>query len=219
MSRRALAAFVAVPVVVALVGCLVAAAGNQRDLVLRGNGFAGEVVPVKTGSLACQAELEPAEAFDGVRFGVAGDRALAGPPVTVTVKRGTRTLARGDLAPGYLGQAKRLVELDRAVQPQDDLRVCFFNRGGRRLLLYGTPTAARGPDVTIDGKAKELGLQIDLTREPRSALSMLGTVADRASLQRPGPAGPWLVWLLAAVVLVAVPAVAVGAVRAATPPD
>lgn len=214
MSRRILAS-VAGPVAVAFVAALILAAGNERDLVWRGNGFAAVVVPVKTGTSACQQAINPAESFDGVRFGVAGNLALPGPPVDVTVRRDGRTLARGRLAPGYEGQAKRPVMLDRSVASGTGLEVCYRNRGERTLLLYGSGTGARKKDVTIGGERKLLALQMDLTHEPRSALSMVGTVAERASLQRPGPVGPWLTWLLAAVVLVIVPAIAVQAVRSA----
>lgn len=215
-SRRVLAGLVAGPVLLALLASLAVAAADQRDLVWRSNGFAAEAVRVRTGQLACQEGIAPAEAFDGVRFGVAGEGGLPGPPVVVTVRRDGRALARGRLAPGFEGQASRHVSLDHAVQPARGLSVCYLNRGGRTLLLYGSGPSARGNEVTIAGKGKFLALQMDLTREPRSALSMLGTVADRAGQQRPAPAGPWLVWVLAAVVLVVVPAVAVAAVRAAT---
>ena len=215
MSSRALAALVAAPVVAALVAVLIGAAGNERDLTLRTNGFAGEQVPLNIGQRACQLRLLPSESFDGVRFGVAGADGNPGPPLAVSVRRGGRVLARGALPKGYVLQQRRNVALDRSVAGGRSIRVCFRNDGVRPAVLFGYPSGARGADLAIGRRKRVMALQLDLTREPRSALSMLGTILDRASVLRPDGVGPWLFWLLGAAVLVGVPLLLVAAVRAA----
>ena len=60
-----------------------------------------------------------------------------------------------------------------------------------------------------------MALQLDLTGESHSALSMAGTITDRASVLRPAGVGPWLFWLLGLVVVIGVPALLWAASRAA----
>jgi hypothetical protein len=218
MSSRGLVLLLLAPVVAAAVGVAVAGATNSRDLVLRLNGFAGRVIPVADGQRVCQRRLDPSESFAAVRFG-----AQAGTPsdarVLVTVRRDGRVLARGRPRPARQGGARRLARLDRTVPAGGPIAVCFSNKGGQPLALYGSVARLPIRDVVVGGRPRRLSLQMDLLGERRSALSMVGTVFQRASVERPAGVGPWLFWLLAAGILVGVPVVLAGALRASTPED
>jgi hypothetical protein len=86
--------------------------------------------------------------------------------------------------------------------------LCLSNRGTRPISL-GATTESRTRSRTstsVDGKPTLADPTIQLLRrEPRSFASMLPTLMERAATFKPGFVAPWLLWALAAVLVVGLP--------------
>ena len=86
--------------------------------------------------------------------------------------------------------------------------LCFTNAGTRALSLGATTesrTASR-TTTTVDGKPTPADPTIQLLRrEPRSFAALLPTLFERAATFKPGFAGPWLFWALAALLVIGLP--------------
>jgi hypothetical protein len=99
--------------------------------------------------------------------------------------------------------------------PRHDVETsaCIVNRGRYRVALYaansGEVSASRG---TVDGKP--IGTNYWLAfyeRGPTSIARRSPTIAARISIFRPGFVGPWLIWPLAALFVLGVPAAVIAA--------
>jgi hypothetical protein len=215
--RSALAVF-AVVACGGLAVLAVYALHDERDLA-----FTLGVVPEKVaavlrpGSEACQRPVAVAEGFTRVRFQI-GTYMRAGQPLAVTVRsaHGRRTLAGGKLAGGYADLSRPAVAVGHVARGTG-ASVCIRNLGTRRVALYGGPSvAARGSDAALDGRPLRADLTLlFLRKRRRSALALAPTVFRHASLFHPRAVGAWTFYLLAALSLVAVPALLGLAVHAA----
>jgi hypothetical protein len=169
-----------------------------------------------------------AAAFDGVTFAV-GTQQRPGPPLEVTVREADLTrpgaldgavLARGTLDRGYpdVDRAPEHTVWLQRVPDEQTVAVCIRNRGRHPAFVYGNADiAARTSTAFLDGQptGNDLALEFD-RREPRSLASLVPAMVDRAALFRAGLIGPWTYWLLGGLVLLAVPALLVRALRSAT---
>jgi hypothetical protein len=190
-----------------LVAVAIAGASDKRDLA-----FTIGVVPsipaadLPRGAMVCQTPIAVPEEFDRVRL-TAGSPGRPGPRLRITVYTlAGRELARGELEGGYPDRTQASAEVGR-VESARKVSVCVTNAGRDRALIYGnTAYAALTSQAQIDGRALKTDLAlVFLHEEPRSMLSNLGAVFDRASLFRPGWVGPWLFWLLSAGIAIGVP--------------
>jgi hypothetical protein len=95
--------------------------------------------------------------------------------------------------------------------------VCVMNRGRRAAYLYSAPDgAARGSTGSIEGRPVGVDFALEFTRrDPRSIAALVPAVFERAALFRPDGIGAWTYIVLVALVVLAVPALLVGALRAA----
>jgi hypothetical protein len=158
------------------------------------------------GETACQTPVNVPTEFDGVRFQV-GTYRRPGPPLSVVIRSASgRPLAGGRLPAGYPDVSQPVVAVG-PVRASQRVKVCLRNRGRRRLALYGNlGVAAPVSEARIGSRALNTDLTLVFERaKPRSTLSLLPDVFDRASLFRPGWVGAWTFWLLTVVLLVGIP--------------
>ena len=195
---------------VSLAGLIAAAfvgASDKRDLA-----FTIGVVPtipaaqLPPGAMVCQTPIAVSEGFNRVRL-VAGSPRAPGPRLRITVYTlAGRQLARGELPGGYPDRTEQSAEVGRVASAQK-VSVCVTDAGRRRVQVYGnTAYAALTSQAQIDGHALPGDLTlVFLHDKPKSVLSQLPSVFDRASVFRPGWVGPWVFWLLTAGMAIGVP--------------
>lgn len=159
------------------------------------------------GDSVCQAPVNVPADFTGVRFQV-GTYRRPGPPLTVAVRsvESGRRLASGRLPAGYPDVSQPVVGVG-PVRGSQRVEICVSNAGRRRAALYGNSTvAAPGTEARIGSRQLGNDLTLIFERgEPRSMLSLLPDVFERASVFRPGWVGTWTFWLLAGLLLAGVP--------------
>ena len=85
---------------------------------------------------------------------------------------------------------------------------CIVNRGRNRVALYAAnPTEVSASQATRDGKPLATNYWLGFyERRPTSIAHRSPTIAARMSIFRPGFVGPWLIWPLAALFVLGVPA-------------
>ena len=196
-------------VVVGLGALLATAAVHDRRLAFTigvpPSAFVAQLAP---GAEACQRPVSVAESFEAVQFKVF-TYGHPGARLTVGVRpaEGGSQLARGVLAAGYPDMSRPIVRLGQRVLEGRRVAVCIANRGARKVALYGgPPLAASGSSGELAGRTQPWDLTLVFLRdEPRSDLSLAPAVFERASLFHPGWVRPWLLWLLAGLVLIVLP--------------
>jgi hypothetical protein len=205
----------AVVAVAALVGLAAVALTDDRELAFTLGVRPTQVAAlVEPGKRACQRPLDVSADARSVRFQV-GTFRRAGPPLTVDAGSGIQR-ATGPLPGGYGDVTWQEVRLNRELREGERVEVCVTNRGNRRAALYGGPAlAARTSSAYVDGRRVPTDIALIFERdEPSSVLSFVPTAVERAALFRPTWMGTWLVWVLAAAVLFAVPLLVAAALRA-----
>jgi hypothetical protein len=178
-------------------------------------------VGLNPGDVACQTPVAvpPGGGFDRIVVQL-GTYGLPGPRMVAEIRdTGThRVLARGTIPAGYpdVAQAPEHVVAVGPVAAGRTVDVCLADRGDRRVAVYGNADAAsRTSTATHDGQPTGFDMNVVFRRSPRSMLAVLGDAARRAALFKFGWTGAWTFWLLGALVLLAVPALLVRAVRTA----
>jgi hypothetical protein len=221
--RSAVAAF-AVVFVLGLAGLLLVGSLNQRSLAftlgVAPTTAAAELTP---GHSVCQRPIDVTADFDEIRMRTAGPVAAA-PAIDVEVldARTGRRLANGrtDTGGGLLDgviQTKEVVAQVRTVHQGQRVAVCLSTDGPRPALLYGNAAlAARGTSAFLDGRRLNSDVALVFNRtEPRSLLALAPEVVDRAALFHGSLSAPWVLWVLAALLVLALPALLALALRAA----
>ena len=178
--------------------------------------------PLRPGGQACQApiDLPAGQSFERVLLWL-GTYLKPGPAADVVVSdaRGGRVLGVGHLKPGYPDIAAAGVHrVDVGhVAPAGPIRVCVVDRGPGRVAVYGVRGIASPPtSATLNGAP--IGDDLAFTFEHahgRPVLALAGDIAHRMSLFKLSWAGAWLYVLLAVAAALAVPALLIGALRAA----
>jgi hypothetical protein len=205
--RRGGAVVLLVTAVAGLVALAIEAASDKRDLA-----FTIGVVPsivaadLRPGATACQAPIDVPSDFSRVRLRAGSGR--SGQPLAVSVLGipSGRQLATGQVRGGYAEGTDQTATVGK-VDAEQKIGVCVRNDGTRQVSLYGNTLAAAPLSGAILGKRQ---LETDLSfvfldDDSQSMLAQLPQVFERASVFRPGFAGPWLFWVLAAAVLLGVP--------------
>jgi hypothetical protein len=205
-SRAARAALVAF--LVGVLGLLVAAVTDQRHLA-----FSLAVRPSQPGVLlqagqeVCQRGIDVEEPFDSVSLLLA-TYFKPGPRLQMRVLGpGGRVLSAGTLPDGYPDSRVAVAKLDRTVPGGGRATLCIHNAGTRKVALFSGPYSDNEPSsATLDGRYIAYDVLVDFVRsKPRSTLSLIPDIFQRASLFHPRFVGAWTFWVLAALLLVAVP--------------
>lgn len=204
---RSRAVVVLVAVCAAGVGALaLEAAADERALAFTLSVRSVELEPVEPGAEACQRGIQAVEEFDVVALRL-GTHGRPGPPLAVTVREhgGGRTLATGRLAAGAADNAAAAARVAPAVPSGGRIDVCVRNAGAHGVALYGgkvdeTPSEARMGDRLL----YDLTLAFHRS-EPRSALSLVPDMFDRATTFKPGLVGAWTFWVLLGGVAIGIP--------------
>lgn len=200
---------VAVALGVVAVGSLLLAA----ILVKRSESFSLGVAPaapvaeIQPDSTVCQGPIAVPAAFDRVALTL-GTFMRPGQALDIRVRDAgsAKTLASGRLPRGYADNSEQQVRVGHVGRGRS-IRVCFTNRGSRRVVAYGDPGQAHAPStVTIDGSPRDVDASIRfLYDQPRSLLSLAPRMIERATLFAPSWLSPWMLWSLFALVALAVP--------------
>ena len=208
MSSRAVRAAL-VAFLVGVLGLFLAALTDQRHLA-----FSLAVRPSQPGILlqagqeVCQRGIDVEQPFDSVSLLLA-TYFQPGPrlEVRVTDDRGGRVLASGVLPDGYPDSKTSVTKLSRTVPAGGRATLCVHNAGTRKVAMFSAPYSDNAPSSgTIDRRYIAYDLLVDFVRsKPRSTLSLIPDVFQRASLFHPSWVGAWTFWVLAALLLVGVP--------------
>jgi hypothetical protein len=227
---RSAAAVIAVVVLASAAGLAAVAGSDERTLAFT-LGVEAQVpaAVAPPGGEVCQAGVHTESRFDVVRL-LVGTYGRPGPELAVVVRDAAsgRQLATGTLPAGAPDNRAAFARVVPAVPDERRVDVCFLNRGTRRVALYGgVPSAEPLSAARVSGRTLDYDIRLDFFRsEPRSALSLVPDMFERAALFRPPGVGAWTYWFLLGVVGVAVPlllgaalARAVEAANAGAPPD
>lgn len=218
MRSRGAAAFAA-SAAIGILGVALVAGSDERDLAFTlGVAPSTEAARLVPDAVACQKPIDVSEPFTGVRFRL-GPARRPTPPLELTVQRlpARATVARGTLVGAQRGLSEQSIAIDRTVAAGQRVAVCLRNTGTRPVALLGNAElAARTSYAEVDGERKATDLALVFTRDSRSALAQIPEMFERAALFRPAWVGAWTFWLLAALVLLAVPALLARAVAGAS---
>ncbi|WP_210491577.1 hypothetical protein [Patulibacter sp. SYSU D01012] len=176
----------------------------------------GVAVDLKPRQEACQAPIAVPDGtdFDQVRLPV-GTYTKPGPALTVTVRRGRDVLVRRRVAAGYRDGSTLRVDTGRSIGGRD-LSVCLRNDGTVPLALYGSGAAVESSQLRVDGGDDAIvDLALSFGREPRSLLSLVPDVLDRATLFRSPRLAPAVYLLVLLVLVLGAAALAATALRRA----
>jgi hypothetical protein len=205
--RRAGPVALLVTAAIGLLALALEAAGDKRELAFTLGVVPNQVAAaIPPGAQACQAPIAVPEEFQRVQL-VAGRPDVPGPNLRLSVLTpGGRELGAADVEGGYFDRSPVTADVG-PVSAGRRVSVCAENVGLRRVNLYGNvPVAAATSQTLVQGEPLPTDLSVVFLHDSRrSVLSQLPDVFDRASVFRPGWVGPWLFWLLSAVVLLGVP--------------
>jgi len=209
---------------VGLVGLLVVGSLDRRSLA-----FTLGVVPttpvaeLRGDRELCQRPVDAPASFTEVRLNTAGPVGAA-PELRVEVRDAAtgRRLARGvtdtggGLVDGVLTPQEVRAKIP-TVAGERQIEVCATTAYGGRAAVYGnTALAVRGSRAYLDGRPLAFDVGLSFGREDRrSLLSLAPEVVDRAALFHGSLSAPWLLWLVAVLLVTALPALLLVAVRAA----
>jgi hypothetical protein len=205
-TRAAIAAF-AIVVVCALAGVVAVALTDDRDLAFTlGVRPSQAAVVLEPGERACQRPIDTSAEARSVIF-KAGTFRRPGPGLGVEAKTAGGARATGAVPGGYADLSWQTARLDRPIPAGRRIEVCIVNRGDRRVALFGGPAlAARTSAVHVGKRALPTDIALVFDRgDGRSALALIPTAFERASLWHPGWAGEWLFWVLLGALIAGVP--------------
>jgi hypothetical protein len=216
LPRRAIAAFL-VTLAVGVAFVVWRAASNDLDVAFtNGPGPTPIAAVILPHAEICQTPIEVLADTGGVTFWVRGQR--PGTPFDVTVRDlAGRPLRRDRVVAGAGAPALQTARF-APVRRGTTIALCIRN-GGRRL-VYPSGGEQEPDSGTVEGRHRSgADLALVFAREhPRSALSLVPTIFRRAALFRFGWLGAWAYWAIAALVLLAVPALCALALRRAAGP-
>jgi hypothetical protein len=167
--------------------------------------FSVDSVPIGPGQTACSGSVavDPQAAVASLHVIGLGYPA---PPLTLTL-RGPGYAAAARIAGGFPGDADVSA---RVVPPRRSTLVtaCVRNDGRVRTALGASSDRTRSRSITsVDGRSTGKSAWLSFGEErPHSMLARAGTTLARMSVFRPGVVGPWLLWPLAVLFLLGIPA-------------
>jgi hypothetical protein len=193
-------------VVLGLAGVLLTAVAREEDLAFTlGVNPAKVAAVVKPGQQACQSPIGVPETAHTVQLEV-GTYGRPGPPLAVTAVSDRQKLGAGSVGAGYADNSTVTAFLG-SVPAGRRITLCVRNYGRRQVALYGGGAQAdRTSAAFVDDRKLDTDLTLVFKRaHPRSMLSALPDMFQRAALWRPGWAGTWVFWLLLGLVAVGAP--------------
>jgi len=209
--RRALVLLAALAVAGAL--AVVAVAAGDERVVAHAVGLPaiGPAARLAQGEQLCRTGIDVPVGFERVRVvTITGGR--AGPPLAVTVRSRAGRTARARIAAGYPGGT---VEARVGAFPAESVvSVCVRNLGVREVVMLGLPPGVLLGDLGDVNVPVEMAV-VFVRDRPVSTLGQVPAMMRRAALFKPVPAG--VLWALLALVVVGLPALLAGALRAAEP--
>jgi hypothetical protein len=158
--------------------------------------------------IAISAETEQARIIVGTYF-------KPGPPLHVTVK-GPGYNATADVPAGFKDNATLAIPLPKP-KHSELVTMCIRNGGKRKIAIYGAGGRSQSRvQLSINGVAGGPPPQLSFySRNPVSIASNAGVTAGRIAVFRGFLDHAWIVWLLAILVVVAVPILLAFALRGA----
>ena len=219
MSRRALAVPLAACVALAAAALAAVAGADRRDLAFTPSIRTVRVVAtLEPGAHACQRWVEREASFDVVELDHVSPSGRGGElRAAVHETDGGRVLARGSARPRRPAGPVR-IRVAPPVPEGTPIDVCVTNAGPGAVGLLGGRGYDSDPSFGDIPSSRSGPHRSDMAvvfrrSEPRSALSQLPDVFERAAVFRPG--GAWLCWVLLAGLLVVVPGLLWHALRRA----
>ena len=219
MSRRTTAVPLIACVALAAATLAAIAGSDRRDLAFTPSVRTVRVVAtLEPQSQACQRWIEREAGFDVVELEHVSPTGRGGElRVTVQQAGAGRVLARGSGGARPPGGPVR-VRVSPEVPAGALMDVCVTNAGPGAVGLLGGRNYDSDPSFADIPSSRSGPGRFDVAvvfrrSEPRSALSQLPDVFERAAVFRPG--GAWVYWLLLAGLLVAVPGLLWHALRRA----
>jgi hypothetical protein len=181
--------------------------------VVPGSGIA----QLQAGDTLCQRPIEVEETFSWLRLVVSSPQP-PGPPLLVEVRdTGGRVLGHAGVRGGYGKAPTNVVAPVGRVDKGRRVAVCVRHQGSKRttaVLYGGVAVAAAGSDASLDGHGLGQDLSVVFLRDSEpTLLSLAGDVVDRASLWHGEWIHPWLLWLVVALLVLALPALLALALR------
>jgi GT2 family glycosyltransferase len=193
-----------VTVCVALVVLLVEASRDESAVAFTNEApSSSEVVSLARGGTVCQGVADVPAAFEGVSVPVYSGRASGRFTLAVRDAASGRRLGAGT---GTASNVPNSVAVTTGrVEPGRPIEVCVTNDSRARLGLYGVGTGER----TVNRGTVRAGriALVFFETEPRSLLDRLPDALERAEFFKPAWMGAWTFWLLALLVVFALPAV------------
>lgn len=161
-----------------------------------------EVAAIEPSQSACEGPVPIAAAFGAIQIFLIPAGA-PGPAFQLTVRDfdSGKLLAAGHLPSGYTTQIAPYIALDATVPSGRRVEVCLHNRGPTGAAPLGGPGSLT---ESVDGTLNPYNVSLVFARRhPRSLLSLVPTVFDRAALFHPRWVGAWTFWVLTGAVLAA----------------
>jgi hypothetical protein len=196
------------PLLIPLIALVLLALAFVRTMGHTGERLAGSnsvklqqpALQVNTGSRVCQPIVAPRDAASALVF--AAPTAPKGPPLTMTLTGGGRTVATSHIAGGWTGGLARF-PFPTLRTTYSTATVCIRNEGAAPIAFSGLPVPV--PSSTqIDGKPQRAVITVEFFRPGVSDWwSLLPTIAHRAGVLKGSLSGAWGFWLAAALVLLA----------------
>jgi hypothetical protein len=220
MRRAPVAAFLATFLVGLAVIAVLLVTRESTLVYTIGAAPARPVAQLGAGQEACQGSLSPpADAFDRVVVGAVappGSRARA--EVIVRAAGSPKVLARGSA--GAAASPELAVPVP-STTVREPVRICVRAVDRRPVTVLGTTDLAhRTSSAVVDGAPVPADLAVRLERsQARSLLARLPAAVERAALFKGSVVGPATLWVLALLVLVAVPALIARALAVAARHD
>jgi hypothetical protein len=213
--RRAATVFSAV-VLAGLVTVIVVAATQQPSEAFSLGVGPRAPVEVRAGDQLCQRPIQPVHGFERISLTL-GSYRRPGPEVRVEVRdaSGGRRLGVGTLPAGWPDVSAQTVDVG-VIERDGRIAVCLRNLSSRPFAPYGEGGAANRSSAAYRNERRlDADVSMIFIRDREASfLSFLPDMVDRAALFHGEWVGAWTLWLVLALVLLAVPALLVVALRA-----
>jgi hypothetical protein len=206
-SHSAVVAFSAV-LFAGVIGLAIAAVTEQRATAFSLDVPASDLVAtVSPGQRVCQGPISVTAATNGLTAWMApGPTAGASFEVTLSGagSRPVRTTLHPDSSTPTTGLAALSGRFSPAISAGRHVRLCVRSTGRRVVELLGGTARQGSGTLVLGGKTSPYSLALVFrSSHPRSVLSLMPAMFDRAALFKPGWVGAWTFWVLLGAILAA----------------
>jgi hypothetical protein len=212
--RRAAAVFSAVLLAGLVTVAVVGATQQPSEAFTLGVGTRAPI-EVRAGDKLCQRPIEAVHGFERVSLTL-GSYHRPGPALRVEVREasGGRMLGVGTLPGGWPDVSVQTVDVG-AIERAGRIAVCLRNLSSRPFAPYGDGGLANRSSAAYRNERRlDADVSMIFIRDREASfLSFVPDMVDRAALFHGEWVGPWTLWLVLALVLLAVPTLLVVALR------